>query len=112
MHRLPVLVLAAVLVCSWGASVAAHEETFKGAVVSLGEPKAKETPLQVNVVDPKTRNASARTFIIDPETKIFRGTAKVTLAQAQIQKGDTVAVTVNHDLDEELAIEIHLEKAK
>lgn len=53
--------------------------------------------LHVTVVDAKTKKPSARVFVIVDATRIFRGQATVALAAANIQKGESVAVTVDHE---------------
>ena len=85
----------------------AHEETHKGTVIAL-----EEAGVKVDVVDPKTKKIAARSFEIDAETKILRGDTLLTLATAKIQKGEAIAVTVDHDIDEHLALVIRLGAAK
>lgn len=84
-------------------SVLAHQETHKGTVISV----EKET-VRVNVVDPKTKKVAPRNFVVDKDTKILRDDAVVTFATAKIRKDEAIAVTVDHDLDEELALVIRL----
>lgn len=86
-----------------GVSVLAHQETHKGTVISL----EKET-VRVNVVDPKTKKLAPRNFVVDKDTKILRDDVVVTFATAKITKDEAIAVTVDHDLDEELALVIRL----
>ncbi len=85
----------------------AHEETHKGTVIAL-----EKAGVKVDVVDPKTKKIAARSFEIDAETKILRGDTLLTLATAKIQKGEAIAVTVDHDIDEHLALVIRLGAAK
>lgn len=87
--------------------VLAHKVTFKGTVVS-----ATATALKVTVVDEKTKKPSTMAFDMDKETEIFRGAKKMTLAEAKIQAGDTVAVTVDHDTDETLALTVKIDVKK
>lgn len=82
-------------------TVAAHEITFKGTVVSV-EP-GKVTKVTVNVVDEKTKKTTTTTFEIDDETKVFRGDVAVKIAEARIVKGESIAITVDHDESETLA---------
>lgn len=89
------------------ASVLAHEETHKGTVIAL-----EKAGVRVDVVDPKTKKVAARSFEIDAETKILRGDTVLTLAAAKIQKGEAIAVTVDHDVDEHLALVIRLGASK
>ena len=87
--------------------VFAHEETHKGTVIAL-----EKTGVRMNVVDPKTKKTEARLFEIDKETKILRGDTLLTLATAKFVKGEAIAVTVDHDVDEHLALVIRLGAAK
>ena len=68
--------------------------------------------MKVNVVDPKTRKVTALTFIVDEETKVLRDDKPVKFADAKIQKGEKITVTVDHDLDEDLAQTIRLGTTK
>lgn len=94
-------------VCLLGTAVRAHEVTSKGTVISA-EPQA----IKMMVVNEKTKKPEPKTFDLDKETKIFRGTTAVTFEAARIQKGETVAVTVDHDTDETLALVVRLEAKK
>jgi len=88
-------------------SVAAHNVTFKGTAIA-----ADKTSVRVNVVDAKTKKAAPMVFVVDEETKVLRDDVVVTFANAKIQKGEPISVTVDHDLDEELAQVIRLGKTK
>ena len=46
------------------------------------------------------------------ETEIFRGAKKMTFAEAKIQAGDSVAVTVDDDADEKLALTVKVDVKK
>lgn len=96
-------VVCAVFVVVACVSVLAHQETHKGTVISV----EKET-VRVNVVDPKTKKVAPRNFVVDNETKILRDDVVVTFAAAKIRKDEAIAVTVDHDLDEDLALVIRL----
>ena len=98
-------VAAAIAVAS--VSLLAHQETFKGTVIAV-----ESTNVRVNVVDSTTRQTTPRTFYFDAETRILRGDALVTGATARIRVGENIAVTTDHDLDEELALVIRLDAAK
>lgn len=87
--------------------VAAHQITFKGTVIS-----AAPAVLMVSVVDEKTKKPAPKTFVLDDETKILRGDRLVTFAAAKIQKNEKIAVTIDHDLDEELAMVVRLDERK
>ena len=86
---------------------ARHEITYKGTVVSADDKK-----VTVTVMNEKTKKAENIAFSFDKETKVFRGEKAVTYAQAKILKGDKISVTVDHDLDENLAIVIRLDEKK
>ena len=88
-------------------SVAAHNITFKGTALATDK-----TSVRVNVVDAKTKKVAPMVFIVDEETKVLRDDVVVTFANAKIQKGEPISVTVDHDLDEELAQVIRLGKTK
>jgi uncharacterized protein (UPF0218 family) len=108
MPRVKLFVLAAVAVVVTGVSVLAHEVTYTGTVISAAT-TAEGLTVRVNVVDEKTKKVIPMAFDVDAETKITRGEATVTLAQAAIAKDEKIAVTVDHDLDEELAVAVKLE---
>jgi hypothetical protein len=89
------------------ATLLAHQITYKGTVIS-----SEAATLRVNVVDEKTKKVSPMRFILDAETKILRGDNLVTFAAARIERNEKIAVTIDHDLDEELAIVIRLDEKK
>jgi hypothetical protein len=99
--------LIAVLFCVGATALVAHQITYKGTVLSAA-PKS----LRVSVVDEKTKKPAPMTFVLDEETKILRGDTLVTFAAAKIQKGEAAAVTIDHDLDWELAIVVRLAEKK
>ena len=103
---------AAAIVCSAIIALAtitasAHLLTFKGTVLVV----EKET-IKINAVDPETKKAAPKTFFVDSDTKVLRGDKVVKFAEANIQKGENITITVDHDLDEELAQIIRLGAAK
>jgi len=89
--RTTALILLAFVVFA-GASVFAHDETFKGTVIST-----KDAKLHVSVIDEKTKKASSMEFVVTPTTKVLRGDKVVMWCDAKITKGERIAVTVNHD---------------
>jgi len=105
MHRWSVFLSLVVAVLIASATVFAHE--FIGKVVS-----AQPTSITVSVVDESTKKVSPMTFDIGKETKIQRGTKVVSFADAHIQKGESVSITIDHDLDMHLAVVIKLEAKK
>jgi NADH dehydrogenase FAD-containing subunit len=110
-------IVAVALVIVFAPFVSAHEVTYRGTVVALetgryaqpagGMREVQE--LHVTVVDAKTKRPSQRVFVIVDATRIFRGESTVALADAAIQKGESVAVTVDHDKPGDEAITIRLE---
>lgn len=106
MKALSALVCAAVIAVA-SVSVMAHQETFKGKVVALDK-----TTVKVTVVNPKTKKVSVMTFKTDAATRVLRGDAVVSLANARIRAKENIAVTVDHDEDEDLAVVIRLDAAK
>jgi len=107
MTRSGTFLLLAALLWTGGTVVWAHQITYKGTVLSAA-PKS----LRVSVVNEKTKKPEPMTFVLDEETKILRGDTLVTFAAAKIQKGEGVAVTIDHDLDWELAIVVRLAERK
>lgn len=99
--------VCAVVVSVASVSMLAHQETYKGKVLGL-----EETSVRVNVVDARTKKEAARTFKTSAATKVLRGDAVVTFADAKIQAGENIAVTVNHDGDANLALVIRLDAVK
>lgn len=99
-------VMVALTIAS-AAGVLAHPVSYKGTVMSV-EPKA----LQVKVMDDMSKRASTLTFDVTAETKVFRGDKPVRYADAGIQKGERVAVTIDHDEPGEQAAEIRLAAAR
>lgn len=107
MHSVKNWSAIAVALCMLGATVLAHEVTFKGTVISV-----TDTTIKVMVVDEKTKKPAPKSFDFDKETKILRGDKVVTFANARIQKDEKVAVTIDHDADETLALVIKLDAKK
>lgn len=88
-------------------SLVAHDITYKGTALSV-----TAESVRVNVVDPETKAVTPMTFVVDELTKVLRDDVLVKFANANIKKGENISVTVNHDLDEELAQVIRLGKSK
>jgi len=87
--------------------VFAHEITFKGTAIS-----ADKESVQMNAVDPETKKVTPMKFVVDDLTKVLRDDVLIKFADAKIQKGEAISVTVDHDLDEELAQVIRLGASK
>lgn len=88
-------------------ATAAHPRTTKGTIVS-----AAPTRLTIRATDAATKKSADLAFEIDAETRIYRGTKVVTFAEAAMQPGEPVSVTVDLDVAEDLADAIHLEVRK
>lgn len=101
------VLLAVVAASVMAAAVAAHQVTYKGTVLAV-----EKATVRVNAIDEKTKKASTMTFQTNKNTKVLRGDALVTLDAARIEKGEKIAVTVDHDLDETMAIVIRLDPKK
>jgi hypothetical protein len=110
-------VLALALLVVFAPAMSAHEVTYRGTVVKQetgryaqpGGGTREVQELHVTVVDAKTKKPSERVFVIVDATRILRGQAAVSLAAANIQKGESVAVTVDHDKPGDEAISVRLE---
>lgn len=85
----------------------AHRDTHKGSVIAV-----EKSGVRVNVVDLKTKKVAPRTFEVDKETKVLRDDKPVAFAAARIAKGEAIAVTVDHDIDEAPAPVIRLGTSK
>jgi maltose-binding protein MalE len=92
MKRLTGLVLAVVMTAGAAAQLLAHDETFKGTVIAVEAAKVR-----VSVIDDKTKKVSSMEFVVTAKTKVLRGDTVVKFADAKIEKGERIAVTVNHD---------------
>jgi hypothetical protein len=104
MKMLKTFGILSIVLCLAGTTLLAHEVTFKGTVVSVDK-----TSVKVTVVDEKTKKPVQKSFDFDKETKILRGNKKVSIEQAGIVKGEKISVTIDHDVDETLAIVIRLD---
>ncbi len=104
MNMLKTFGILAIGLCLFGTTLHAHQVTFKGTVVSVDK-----TSVKVTVVDEKTKKPAQKSFDFDKETKILRGDKLVSIDQARIVKGEKISVTIDHDVDETLAIVIRLD---
>jgi hypothetical protein len=105
--RRSAILICAMLAIAASVTLSAHLLTFKGTVVAV----EKDT-IKMNAVDPETKKSTEKKFFVDDETKVLRGDKVVKYADAKIQKGENITITVDHDLDEELAQIIRLGAAK
>ncbi len=88
-------------------AAATHDIVHKGTVVS-----ADAKALRVSVPDEKTKKPVTMTFEHDRDTTFLRGEKVVLFADARIQKGEPVAVTINHDDDPNFALVVRLNERK
>ena len=96
-------IASAVIVALATVTLSAHLITSKGKVTAV-----EKEAVKVDVVDPETKKVIPRTFIVDEVTKVLRDDKLVKFADAKIQKGENITITVDHDLDEDLAQIIRL----
>lgn len=96
---------AAILIVFATASLAwAHPVTYLGTVVTF-----EATRVQVKTTDPDTKKDFIAWFLVNKDTKVKRGENVVTYADAQVMKGERIAVVVDHDAKTKmLAMEIRL----
>jgi hypothetical protein len=100
-------IVCSVIVAMTTITLSAHLITSKGTVTAV-----EKEAVKVDVVDPETKKVTARKFIVDEETKVLRDDKLVKFADAKIVKGEKITVTVDHDLDEDLAQTIRLGTTK
>ncbi len=100
-------IASAVIVALATVTISAHLITSKGTVTAV-----EKEAVKVAVMDPETKKITPRTFLVDEETKVLRDDKLVKFADAKIQKGENITVTVDHDLDEDLAQTIRLGTTK
>ena len=110
-------VLAIVFAAATVSPVLAHEETHKGKAIALKPAKstgpAGEThKLEVTVIDSKTKKPVNRVFTITAETLMIRDGKRITAAEANVKKGEDVAVVVDHDEAPNEALEVRLTTRK
>ena len=105
MPRVSAVLCVAMAVLVASATLLAHE--VRGTVVSV-----TPTAITVSAIDETTKKPAQMTFDIGKQTKITRGTKVVSFADAKIQKGEKVEITIDHELDMHLAMTIKLEVKK
>lgn len=103
MKHTKTFLLGAVALCLVGATLLAHEVTYRGTVITVEAAK-----IQVKVTDEKTKREAPMDFTVTAKTKILRGDKTVSFAEAKIQKDERISVTVNNDEDGHNAITIRL----
>ena len=100
-------IICSALIAIAAVTLSAHLITSKGTVTAV-----EKEAVKVDVVDPETKKVTPRTFIVDEETKVLRDDKLVKFADAKIKKGENITITVDHDLDEDLAQTIRLGTTK
>jgi hypothetical protein len=103
MKRITGLLVAVLALSTAGTTLLAHEETYKGTVISI-----KSDKVQVSVVDERTTKTSTMEFVVTAKTKVLRGDKVVKFSEARIQKDERIVVTVNHDVSMTNAVVIRL----
>ena len=119
-RRTAATLLATVALATVPTLLSAHEVTHNGTVVALKTAKYAQPDggtrevreLEAAVVDPKTKKVANRVFTITDKTKITRAGKTVTTADVTAQKGEKVAVVVDHDKPGDEAIHVRFEAAK
>ncbi len=107
---------AAVAMVSLSVALIAHEVTHRGTAVAMkvnkyaqpSGPAREVTELEVTVVDPKTKKTENKVFTISSKTRVLRDGKAIKAADAAVQKGEEVAVVVDHDKPGDVAIEVRL----
>ena len=120
MNRITAGLIGAVAIVSLTAIAFAHEVTYRGTVVALQATKYAQPDggvrevqeLEVTIVDAKTKKPANRVFAILGSTRVLRAGKRMTLAQAAVQKGDSVEVVIDHDKPGDEAIEVRLTAAR
>lgn len=100
--------------------LSAHEVTHKGTVVAMQTAKYAQPDggfrevqeLEVTVVDAKTKKPTKMVFTITDKTRVFRDAKRVSVAEAAVEKSESVAVVVDHDKPGDEAIEVRLQGRK
>lgn len=91
-RRAAVLSALAVAMCMAAAPLVAHVMTYKGTVTAVEKNK-----ISLDVIDEKTKEVMPMSFGVDGETKVLRGDVEVKFADAQIEKGEAAAVSLEID---------------
>ena len=106
-------VLAIVFATATVSPVLAHEETYKGKAIALKTAKSAQSSgeihkLEVTVIDSKTKKPVNRVFTITAETLMIRDGKRIKAGEANVKKGEEIAVVVDHDEAPDEAIEVRL----
>lgn len=92
------------------AAIAAHEVTYNGTVAAV---KPNRYSASDGVLATVELSVSDRrrpmVFDVTQNTRVWRGDNMVSFAAARIEKGESAAVTINHEEPEAGALEIRLE---
>ncbi len=115
---LPIAIAVAVAVVA--TPVLAHEVTYNGTVVALkmmkyaqpGGGTREVRELEVTIVDAKTKKPSNRVFTITSESRVLRAGKPVPAGSVTVQKGEKVAVVIDHDEPGDEAIELRFHAAR
>ena len=118
--RLGILGLTTLVMALFSVSLLAHQVTHKGTAVALKAAKYAQPSggsrevheLELTVVDPKTKKSGNRVFTITDKTRVLRAGKSIKVAAAAVQKGEEIAVVVDHDKPGDEAIEVLLGAGK
>ncbi len=103
MNRITTVLLGAAMVFTTAAWVPPHEVTHMGTVTALGA-----ASIEVSVIDERSGSEAPMTFTVTAETKVYRGDELVVIAEAGIEVGERIAVTVNTDVPGNNALVVRL----
>jgi hypothetical protein len=115
MMKMLMLSVAVITLLVVPSAVLAHEVTYQGTVVKYEVAKYAQpsgTPrevheLHVSIVDAKSKKPATRVFAIVPTTRLLRGQQTVQRTELpNIKAGETVAVTIDHDVPGDEAITV------
>ena len=109
MRYVKTLMVGAMALWLAGATVLAHQVTYKGTVIAVDAAKMR---IQVKVLDSKTKKETPMDFGVTVKTKVLRGDKLVPFGSAQIKKDERISVTVNNDNDATAALTIRLAALK
>ena len=103
MNRITTVLLGAAIVSTTAAWIPLHEVTYLGTVTALGD-----ASIEVMVIDERSGSEAPMTFTVTAETKVYRGDELVVIAEAGIEVGERIAVTVNTDVPGNSALVVRL----
>ena len=98
------LAAGALMVLAASTAAAADDVTYLGTTVAV-----ETSRVQVRAVDPETKKEQTLWFEVNKDTKVKRADIVMSYADAQIMRGERIAVVVDHGAPKKLlAVEIRL----